>query len=100
LDLPPEACQQQIVSSIDLVLHMTRFVDGSRRIAALTQVLGIGPGGFRLEDIFVFDVHGFSAEGAVQGSYRYTDVAPKFLSKFQHNNVEVPAWLKAEGAGR
>ena len=93
LDLPPQACQQQIVSSVDLVLHMSRFVDGSRRIASMAQVLGAGHSGFRLEDLFVFDVQGFSPEGSVQGSYRYTGVAPKFLSKFQLNNVEVPAWL-------
>jgi pilus assembly protein CpaF len=94
LDLPPTACRMQIASAVDLVVHMGRFADGSRRIAAITQVLGTSQQeGYELEDLFTFDVEGFSSDGKLQGACRYTGARPKFLAKFRLNKVEVPAWL-------
>ena len=93
IDLPPVSCQMQIASAVDLVVHMARFIDGSRRIAAITQVLGVGDGNFKLEDLFVYDVQGFSEGGQISGTCRYTGARPKFLSKFRLNNVEVPSWV-------
>ena len=46
-----------------------------------------------MEDLFVFDVEGFSPDGRLQGSCRYTGVRPKCLSKFQLYNVAIPAWV-------
>ena len=93
LDLPPQACRMQIASVVDLVIHMGRFADGSRRIAAIAQVLGASEEGFELEDLFVFDVEGFAKDGRMRGTFRYTEVRPKFLHKFQLNNVPIPSWI-------
>ncbi len=93
LDLPPAACRTQIASAVDLVIHVGRYADGTRRVAAISQVLGTSQDGFQLEDIFTFDAQGFSATGQLQGTCRYTGVRPKALPKFHLNNVEVPAWL-------
>ena len=93
VELPPYACRMQIASAIDLIIHMERFIDGSRHIAAITQVLGASRDGFQLEDLFTFEVQGFSPNGQLQGTCRYTGARPKFLTKFQWNNVEVPAWV-------
>ena len=93
LDLPPAACRVQIASAIDLVIHIGRFADGSRHVAAITQVLGTSQEGFQLEDLFVFEVEGFSPEGRLRGTHRYTGAKPKFLSKFHLANVEMPSWV-------
>lgn len=93
LDLPPDACRMQIASVVDLVVHLGRFADGSRRIATISQVLGGAGGAFQMEDLFVFEAEGFSADGQLRGACRYTGAKPKFLSKFHLNNVEVPSWV-------
>jgi len=93
LDLPPAACRMQIASAVDLVVHIARFVDGSRRIATVTQVQGSAEEGFLMEDLFVFDGGGFTPEGRLLGSWRYTGVRPKFLGKFTLNNMPLPSWL-------
>ena len=94
LDLPPAACRMQIASALDLVVHMGRFADGSRRVSAISQVLGMTADGFELEDVLVFEAQQFTPEGKLRGTHRYTGVSPKkLLSKFRLNNVEVPAWL-------
>lgn len=93
LELPPQACRMQVTSVVDLVIHLARFADGSRRIATITQVLGSSQEGFQLEDLCVFEVEGFSEEGRMRGALRYTGARPKFLQKFQLNNVPLPGWM-------
>ncbi len=95
LDLPPAACRMQIASAVDLVIHIGRFADGSRHVAAITQVLGIAKEGFELEDLFVFDAQGFSPEGKLLGTTRYTGAKPKFASKFHLANMALPSWVTA-----
>ena len=93
LDIGPEICRMQIATAVDLVVHLARFADGSRRIASIAQVMGLSAGHIDLEHLFVFDVTGFAADGQLQGTYRYTGARPKCIEKFHENNVEVPAWL-------
>ncbi len=94
IELPPAACRTQIASAVDLVLHVARFVDGTRRLAAISQVLGASPQeGFDMEDLFTFEAEGFTPEGQLKGVCRYTGAKPRFLEKFHLNNVPVPAWL-------
>ena len=95
LDLPPSACRTQIASAVDLVIHVGRFVDGTRRVATISQVLGASPReGFEMEDLFVFEAAGFTPEGQLKGACRYTGAKPKCVEKFRLNNVPVPAWVK------
>lgn len=93
LDLPPIACRTQIASAVDLVIHIGRYADGSRRVAAITQVLGVLQDSFELEELFVFEAESFSPEGELRGSCRYTGAKPKCLAKFRLANVEVPSWV-------
>lgn len=95
LDLPPDACRMQIASSVDLVVHIGRYADGSRHVAAISQVLDVTPEGFKLEDLFIFEPGGFSADGKLQGAHRYTGAKPKVVEKFRLANLEIPAWLTA-----
>jgi pilus assembly protein CpaF len=95
LDLSGQACRMQIASAIDLVIHMGRFADGSRRVASITQVLGATATGFQLEDLFVFDVSEFGQDGTLRGGLRYTGARPKFFTKFQLNNVPLPEWMQS-----
>ena len=97
LEVPPSVCRSQIAGAVDLIIHMSRYADGSRRVAAITQVLGASDAGFLMEDVFVFEGGGFTSEGKLQGTCRYTGVVPKFLEKFALNNVPVPSWMATEG---
>ena len=94
LDLPPAVCRMQIASAVDLIVHINRFADGSRRVSSISQVLGVSQQGFELEELFAFQMDGFSDQGLLRGECRYTGARPKFLPKFRLNNVEVPSWLK------
>lgn len=93
LELPSEACQMQIARGVDVVVHMSRFADGSRRVGAIAQVLDSIEGGFQVEELFTFEVRGFQDTGRLEGALRYTGARPKVVKKFRLHNVPVPAWV-------
>nr|WP_246284165.1 CpaF family protein [Nocardioides perillae] len=96
MDLPVRAIREQVASAVDLIVHQTRFKDGTRRITHLTEVERMEGDVITLQDIFVFD-HGagFDAEGRSRGTLRSTGLRPKFLEKMAHANVTVDPMLFA-----
>ena len=93
LELPSEACQMQVARGVDVVIHMSRFADGSRRLGSIAQVLDSVEGGFQVEELFAFEVRGFQDGGRLEGALRYTGARPKVVKKFGLHNVPVPAWV-------
>jgi pilus assembly protein CpaF len=82
LDLPARAIREQIANSIHLVVQQARFVDGSRKITQVAEVIGIEEDGtVRLENIFEF--HRLPGErGVVAGEYRPTGYMPSYIQEF------------------
>ncbi len=93
LDLPLHACRMQISSAVDLVVHVSRFLDGNRGISSITQLSGLTDGVIQLEELFTLDMVPGKAAGVFSGKLRYTGIKPKFLKKFQLEHIPVPSWL-------
>ena len=90
MDLPVRAIREQVASAVDLVVHQTRFKDGTRRITHITEVERMEGDVITLQDIFVFDSSlGFDREGRSLGRLRATGLRPKFLEKMAYANVTV-----------
>jgi pilus assembly protein CpaF len=84
------AIREQVASAVDMIVHQTRFKDGSRRITHITEVERMEGDVITLQDIFVFDNSpGFDSEGRTLGRLRSTGLRPKFLEKMAHSNVTV-----------
>ena len=83
---------------MDLIVHQTRFKDGSRKITHLTEVERMEGDVITLQDIFVFDHSaGFGADGKVQGYLKSSGLRPKFLEKMEYSNVSVNPMLFSTG---
>ncbi|MCW2798182.1 CpaF family protein [Nocardioides sp.] len=96
MDLPVRAIREQVASAVDLIVHQTRFKDGTRRITHITEVERMEGDVITLQDIFVWDNSaGFDAEGRTLGRLRSTGLRPKFLDKMQYANVTVDPLLFA-----
>ncbi|HWU23279.1 MAG TPA: CpaF family protein, partial [Nocardioides sp.] len=94
MELPIKAIREQVASAIDLIVHQTRFKDGSRRITHITEVERMEGDVITLQDIFVFDHSaGFDENGRVLGRLRSTGLRPKFLDKMGNANVSVDPTL-------
>lgn len=90
MDLPVRAVREQIASAIDLILHQSRFKDGSRKITHITEVQGMEGDTITLQDIFVFRPEGYDANGRVKGRFTATGIRPKFLSKLEAHDIVLP----------
>ena len=87
---------ERYASAVDLIVHQTRFKDGSRRITSLTEVERMEGDIITLQDIYVYDhSSGFDEDGKAQGYLRSTGLRPKFLDKMEHSNVHVDPMLFA-----
>jgi pilus assembly protein CpaF len=83
LDLPAKAIREQIGNSIDIVVQQTRHGDGSRRVTAISEVIGVDDGGeIALRPLFEFVRSGTDEEGRVLGDFQATGYLPSFLSQF------------------
>jgi pilus assembly protein CpaF len=101
MDLPVKAIREQVASAVDLIVHQTRFKDGSRRITSLTEVERMEGDIITLQDIFVYDhSSGFDEDGRAQGYLRSTGLRPKFLEKMEHSNVFVDPMIFAMDGAR
>ena len=82
LDLPTRAIREQIANSIHLVVQQARFVDGSRKITQIAEVVGMQEdGSVRLENIFEF-YRTPGDRGKVTGEFRATGYMPSFIHEF------------------
>jgi pilus assembly protein CpaF len=87
-DLPVRAIREQIASAIDLVIQTARLRDGSRKIMAITEVVGMEGEVVTLQDIVKFDQQGIDDGGKVMGEFQYTGVQPNAINRFDEHGVE------------
>ena len=87
-DLPVRAIREQIASAIDIVIQTARLRDGTRKITAITEVVGMEGEVVTLQDIVKFDQQGIDANGAVLGEFQYTGVQPNAISRFDEHGVD------------
>jgi pilus assembly protein CpaF len=101
VDLPVRAIREQVSSALDLVVHQARLRDGSRRVLAVAEVLGMEGDVITLQDVFAFDwTAGRDAEGRQSGLLRPTGLRPRFAEKLAEHSVHLPPALFATGPAR
>ncbi len=88
MDLPLRAIRQQISSAVDLIIHVSRLRDGSRKVVAVSEVLGMEGDTILLQDIFTFDIEGFR-EGKVVGRLRPTGIRPRVVERMAEHNIHL-----------
>jgi pilus assembly protein CpaF len=92
-DLPLRAIRQQIASALDLIIHLERLEDGTRRVTAITEVQRMESDVITLQDIFEFRVERVTPERVVMGQMEPTGLRPTFLYKFEKRGVTLPVDL-------
>jgi pilus assembly protein CpaF len=75
--------RQQIASAVDVFVQVTRYSDGTRRISAITECVGMEGELVTMQDIFAFDKLGLNENGRVVGRFRATGIRPKFYERLK-----------------
>jgi pilus assembly protein CpaF len=89
-DLPVRAIRQQVASALDLIVHLDRMEDGSRRVTAITEVQRMESDVITLQDIYEFKIDSIAPDRTITGSLRPTGLRPIFQAKFEKRGIELP----------
>jgi pilus assembly protein CpaF len=91
LNLPEKAVRRQIASAVSLVIQISRFNDGTRRVTHMTEITGMEDDVVSMQDVFVFEKQGVGPDGRVLGAFTPTGIRPKFAEKLKASGIAVPA---------
>src|SRR5579864_1839610 len=90
VELPISAIREQIASGINMLVHLSRLQDGSRRVTHLSEIVGMQGGVISMHDIFEFQGRGVDAQGQVVGHLQATGLRPHFLDRLTQYGEHVP----------
>jgi len=90
LDISNEFMRRFIASAIDIIIQISRFPDGSRKLLSIQEVTGMEGDIITLQEIFSFRQTGVDESGKVQGHFRFHGVRPKFIDKFVVSGISIP----------
>jgi pilus assembly protein CpaF len=91
LNVPEKAIRRQIASAVTLVLQVARFNDGSRRLTHITEITGMEGDIVSMQDVFLFEKQGVTAEGRTLGTFTATGIRPRFEEKLRASGISLPA---------
>ncbi|HEY4584606.1 MAG TPA: CpaF family protein [Acidimicrobiia bacterium] len=93
-DLPMRAIREQIASAVDLIIHVSRLKDGTRRVTHVTEVEGMEGEIITLQDLFLFDFGmGVDEDGIYKGRLKATGIRPTFSEDLENQGIRLPADL-------
>jgi pilus assembly protein CpaF len=89
MDLPLTAIREQIASAVDIIVQITRFSCGSRKVTSICEVTGTESGTIQLQELFTYKQRGYDAEGKVRGIFRATGAVPEFYEVMRERGLPV-----------
>ncbi len=100
VDLPVRAIREQVASAIDLIVQQQRLRDGTRRIVAISEVVGMEGEVITLQDLFQFDFKaGIDERGRFRGNLRSAGQRPRFVDRLMDAGIELPPSMFAFNSG-
>jgi pilus assembly protein CpaF len=90
LNIPNEAVRRYVSSALDVVIHIARLGDGSRKVVSVQEISGMEGNVITMSEVFYFEQTGVDTEGKVRGRFRATGVVPKFVERFKSMSIPVP----------
>ncbi len=97
VELPSRAIREQIASAVNIIVQESRLSDGSRRIMAISEIMGMEGQQIVMQDLFVFRQTGIDANGKIQGALVATGAMPSFYDRLSAGGIQLdPAIFRPE----
>jgi pilus assembly protein CpaF len=98
-DLPVKAIRHQVASALDMIVHLERLHDGSRRVTSVTEVQRMESDVITLQELFRYELDQ-AAPHRVVGMLRPTGLRPTFIHKFERHGIDLPVQMFQDGPAR
>ncbi len=96
MDLPVRVIREQMASALDLVVHLTRLRDGTRRVTHVSEVMGMEGDVIVLQDLYLFDYGmGMDEDGKFLGRLKSTGIRPHCTERLANNGISLDSSLFA-----
>lgn len=93
LNLPEKGVRAQIASAIDVVVHVQRMSDGTRKILSIAEVVGMEGDVITMQDVFLYHRQGVDDKGVVQGKFAATGIRPKSAERLMEYGIDLDETL-------
>ncbi len=93
LDIPSDFLRRFVSSAINVVVHVSRLTDGTRKLVALEEITGMEGNVITTQEIFSFRQKGIGENGKIEGKFRFNGVRPRFMDKFELAGIDVSPGL-------
>ena len=90
MDIPIMAVKQQIESAVDIIVHLSRIRDKSRKVMEISEVAGITNGEIKLNTLYSFDEEGENEAGKVIGSLKRSN--NEFINDYKMLSAGIYNW--------
>jgi pilus assembly protein CpaF len=80
-DLPLNAIRELIFSAVHVIVQISRFPDGTRKVTEIAEMSSMHQGEIRLQPIFRYLRKGIDAAGAILGEHSASGVIPAFIEE-------------------
>ncbi len=87
-ELPMRAMRQQIALALDVIVQTGRMSDGTRKVTAVSEVVGLEDDTIALQDLFTFERDGVGADGRIVGRFVASGVRPRFADRAKMSGHE------------
>jgi len=93
LNLPEKGVRAQIASAIDAIVHVQRMSDGTRKVIAISEVVGMEGEVITMQDLFLYHREGIDADGKVVGHFAATGIRPKAAERLLEYGINLDETL-------
>lgn len=98
VDLPVHVIREMISSAVNMIVQLSRFSDGSRKVTYITEMHGQKDGEIQSTDLFRYVQTGVDENGKVQGIFAPTGNLPTFYDEFEAKGCPVGREVFSKGA--
>ena len=87
--LPDKAIREQVASALQIIVHVSRVSDGSRKVLSIAEITGMEGPVVTMQEIFRFHRTNTKPDGSVEGYYEATGVVPHFTDQIRLAGVDL-----------
>ena len=84
MNLPVRAIREQIASAVQVVVQLTRFSCGARKVTSISEIVGIEGDVIQMQEVYRFRKTGRDANERTVGVFEYSGLNPDFMKRMEN----------------
>jgi pilus assembly protein CpaF len=97
VSIPQRAMRQQIASALNMIVHVSRLSDGTRKVLKISEITGMEGEMIMMQDLFEFKRAGLSSTGKVLGAFGPTGIRSAYTAQLEQAGFKFDAKVFARG---